>query len=216
VHEVLILESLRKQGYLAGGYFMENKQIIRKKILINKKFQFKFAAMIVATLFVMLALVEWDIFYTMKTILPKVFFMEEIRQDLTAFHLLLAVKSLVFMVLVAFISVYFSHRIAGPIYRLEKDLMQMVNEGDLTKQFHLREKDELKELAETLNTMTANLRTKLLSDEQFREESRTKIAEILKMLREKETISAEEKNVIILKAEEISNASNVSPVSFKI
>ena len=195
---------------------MENKQIIRKKILINKKFQFKFAAMIVATLFVMLALVEWDIFYTMKTILPKVFFMEEIRQDLTAFHLLLAVKSLVFMVLVAFISVYFSHRIAGPIYRLEKDLMQMVNEGDLTKQFHLREKDELKELAETLNTMTANLRTKLLSDEQFREESRTKIAEILKMLREKETISAEEKNVIILKAEEISNASNVSPVSFKI
>ncbi|MFA5779006.1 MAG: HAMP domain-containing protein [Elusimicrobiota bacterium] len=195
---------------------MENAQSIRKKILINKKFQFKYAAMIVGTLFVMVALVEWDIFYTMKTILPKVFFMEEIRQDLTAFHLLLAVKSLVFMVLVAFISVYFSHRIAGPIYRLEKDLLTMINEGDLTKQFRLREKDELKELAEALNTMTANLRTKLLSDEQFREEARIKISEILKILKEKETISAEEKNIIIAKAEEISNASNVSSVSFKI
>ncbi|HAX62195.1 MAG TPA: hypothetical protein DCX95_06570 [Elusimicrobia bacterium] len=195
---------------------MGNEQNIRKKILINKKFQFKYAAMIVGTLFVMVALIEWDIFYTMKTILPKVFFMEEIRQDLTAFHLLLAVKSLVFMVLVAFISVYFSHRIAGPIYRLEKDLLIMINEGDLTKQFRLREKDELKELAEALNTMTANLRTKLLSDEQFREEARIKIAEILKVLREKETISAEEKNIIIAKAEEISNASNVSSVSFKI
>ncbi|MBI5573249.1 MAG: HAMP domain-containing protein [Elusimicrobia bacterium] len=195
---------------------MGNEQSIRKKILINKKFQFKYAAMIVATLFVMVALVEWDIFYTMKTILPKVFFMEEIRQDLAAFHLLLAVKSLVFMVLVAFISVYFSHRIAGPIYRLEKDLLHMVNEGDLTKQFRLREKDELKELAEALNTMTANLRTKLLSDEQFREEARIKITEILKILKEKETISAEEKNIVIAKAEEISNASNVSSVSFKI
>lgn len=195
---------------------MENEQSIRKKILINKKFQFKYAAMIVGTLFVMVALVEWDIFYTMKTILPKVFFMEEIRQDLTAFHLLLAIKSFVFMVLVAFISVYFSHRIAGPIYRLEKDLLHMVNEGDLTKQFRLREKDELKELAEALNTMTANLRTKLLSDEQFREEARIKISEILKILREKETISAEEKNVIIAKAEEIANASNISSVNFKI
>jgi len=195
---------------------MGNEQSIRKKILINKKFQFKYAAMIVGTLFVMVVLVEWDIFYTMKTILPKVFFMEEIRQDLTAFHLLLAVKSLVFMVLVAFISVYFSHRIAGPIYRLEKDLLTMINEGDLTKQFRLREKDELKELAEALNTMTANLRTKLLSDEQFREEARTKISEILKILKEKETISAEEKNFLIAKAEEISNASNVSSVNFKI
>lgn len=195
---------------------MANEQSVRKKILINKKFQFKYAAMIVATLFVMVALVEWDIFYTMKTILPKVFFMEEIRQDLTAFHLLLAMKSLVFMVLVAFISVYFSHRIAGPIYRLEKDLIYMINEGDLTKQFRLREKDELKELAEALNTMTANLRTKLLSDEQFREEARTKISEILKILKEKETISAEEKNFLIAKAEEISNASNVSSVNFKI
>lgn len=195
---------------------MDNTTIKRKKILINKKFQFKYAAMIVGTLFVMVALVEWDIFYTMKTILPKVFFMEEIRQDLTAFHLLLAVKSLVFMVLIAFISVYFSHRIAGPIYRLEKDLLIMINEGDLTKQFRLREKDELKELAEALNTMTANLRTKLLSDEQFREETRMKISEVLKILREKEIISGEEKNTIISKAEEISNASYISPVSFKI
>ncbi|PKM92578.1 MAG: hypothetical protein CVU80_02620, partial [Elusimicrobia bacterium HGW-Elusimicrobia-4] len=166
---------------------MGNEQSVRKKILINKKFQFRYAAMIVSALFVMLVLVEWDIFYTMKTILPKVFFMEEIRQDLTAFHLLLAVKSLVFMVFVAFISVYFSHRIAGPIYRLTKDLLTMINDGDLTKQFRLREKDELKELAEALNTMTANLRTKLLSDEQFREETQTKISEILKVLREKET-----------------------------
>ncbi|MEW6556499.1 MAG: methyl-accepting chemotaxis protein [Elusimicrobiota bacterium] len=193
-----------------GGKFQ------RKQILINKKFQFKFAAVILVTLFVMLGLVEWDIFYTMKTILPKVFFMEEIRQDLTAFHLLLAVKSLVFMVLVAFISVYFSHRIAGPIYRLEKDLFRMIEESDLTRQFRLREKDELKELADALNTMTANLRTKLLADEQFREETRAQIDEIQKILKENETITSDNRNLILSKIEAISNASTVSPVSFKI
>ena len=92
----------------------------------------------------------------------------------------------------------------------------MIAEGDLTKQFQLRDKDELTELADALNSMTSNLRLKLLSDEQFREKTRMQITNILKILKEKETITPEEKKTIISKAESISKDSLVSPVSFKI
>lgn len=195
---------------------MEKNIPQRKKFLINKRFQFKYTAMLVGILILMIILVEWDIYYAIKTILQKVFFMEELRHDLTAFHFLVAVKFLVFMVFVAFMSIYFSHRIAGPVYRLEKNLMNMISEGDLTKQFCLRENDELKELAGALNTMTSNLRIKLLAEEEFREKTRVQINEILEIIKERETISKEDRTLIMDKIEALSNASKISPITFKI
>jgi methyl-accepting chemotaxis protein len=188
----------------------------RKNFLINKKFQFKYIALITGTLLLMVLLIEFDIYSTMKTILPKVLFTEEIRKDITAFNILLTIKSFVFIAIVAFMSIYFSHRITGPIYRLEKDLLLLISEGDLTKQFRLREKDELKEIAAALNAMITNFRTRLLVGEQFHEEAREQLTEVLKLLKEKETITSEDKNSIIKKVDSLLNYSMVSPVSFKI
>lgn len=188
----------------------------RKIFLINKRFQFKYTAIFVGILILMVILVEWDIYYAIKTMLQKVFLTEELRHDLTAFHFLVAVKFFIFMVFIAFMSIYFSHRIAGPVYRLEKNLLNMISEGDLTKQFCLREKDELKELADALNTMTSNLRLKLLSDEEFREKTRVQINEILEIIKEREIITKEDRILIIGKIEALSNASEISPITFKI
>jgi len=52
---------------------------------------------------------------------------------------------------------YVSHKIAGPLFRFEKDLSEIAG-GDLTKVIRLRRKDEVKEMAETLNRMTGSLR----------------------------------------------------------
>ena len=46
-----------------------------------------------------------------------------------------------------------SNRLAGPIYRLEKDIAK-VAQGDLSVRFRLRQKDELQSLAKILNDMT--------------------------------------------------------------
>jgi methyl-accepting chemotaxis protein len=45
-----------------------------------------------------------------------------------------------------------SHRIAGPLYRFEKDLGD-VSYGDLTKRIHIRKTDQLTELKEALNSL---------------------------------------------------------------
>lgn len=61
----------------------------------------------------------------------------------------------------SFVVLYLSHKIAGPLYRFEKELIEIA-EGDLTKVIHLRRKDEVTDMAESLNKMTASLRKRLL------------------------------------------------------
>ena len=51
-----------------------------------------------------------------------------------------------------FAALELSHRIAGPIYRLEKELTDRL-EGKKTGPIQLREKDELKQLADKINSL---------------------------------------------------------------
>ena len=66
--------------------------------------------------------------------------------------------SLATIVVVLFIS----HKIAGPLFRFEKELKE-IGEGDLTKVIRLREKDQITDMADSLNSMTANLRDRVLA-----------------------------------------------------
>ena len=50
------------------------------------------------------------------------------------------------------IFILLAHRIAGPLYRFEKDLSAM-GCGDLTKRINLRKSDQLTEVKEALNSM---------------------------------------------------------------
>lgn len=57
---------------------------------------------------------------------------------------------------IAVISVMFSHRIAGPLFRLEKSL-DAIASGDLTVNTRFRGMDQLSALADELNTMVRSL-----------------------------------------------------------
>jgi methyl-accepting chemotaxis protein len=57
-------------------------------------------------------------------------------------------------------AMFITHRIAGPLFRFEKTLDNML-EGNLDDAIHLRSKDEGKELAEKINTFNADLSAKL-------------------------------------------------------
>lgn len=59
------------------------------------------------------------------------------------------------------ITLFTSHRIAGPLYRMEKDVGS-VAAGDLTIRFGLRKMDEIKALAEGLDRMTQALRNQVV------------------------------------------------------
>jgi len=96
----------------------------------------------------------------------------EIGQSYRQFHvearnfldyLLPAVLGAISLAVIAslLIAIFFPHRIAGPLYRIEKDLTDHLGEGDLTARFKLRKGDEVEELAKTLNETVDKLRNRV-------------------------------------------------------
>lgn len=56
------------------------------------------------------------------------------------------------------VMVWYSHKIAGPLYRFEKSIDEMAS-GDLTSRFNLRSGDQLEELASRINSLSKRLDT---------------------------------------------------------
>ena len=95
--------------------------------------------------------------------------------------------------MVAFICIKITHAIAGPVYRMEH-VARSIGEGDLTNIIKLRHKDELKDLADSMNEMTMGLRNKVISlkegvasvkeslEAAQKQNDQTKIAEALNQL----------------------------------
>jgi len=58
------------------------------------------------------------------------------------------------------LALFFSHKIAGPLYRLKKEL-EAIGKGILVEDFHFRKKDQLQDLALSLSSMVKRLREKI-------------------------------------------------------
>lgn len=71
------------------------------------------------------------------------------------------IAELISILIVCFICIFVTHTIAGPVYRMEK-VSRSIGTGDLTNFIKLRPKDELKDLADSMNEMTMGLRNKVL------------------------------------------------------
>jgi methyl-accepting chemotaxis protein len=59
-----------------------------------------------------------------------------------------------------FITLFTSHRIAGPLYRIEKDVQEVMS-GNLKKGFSLRQGDEIIPIANALDSMNNFLKTEI-------------------------------------------------------
>ncbi len=72
---------------------------------------------------------------------------------------------------VIFITMHLTHRVAGPFFRFEKGLDEMMN-NDISKKIILRQKDEGKDLAQKINAFNFALSKQLL----FIDDQNSKIA----------------------------------------
>ncbi len=55
------------------------------------------------------------------------------------------------------LTLFISHKIAGPLYRFKKEL-KLIESGDLVSAFKIRDKDQLQDLATVLSSMKDNLK----------------------------------------------------------
>lgn len=138
-------------------------KIRRRKYLINKPLQFAYSGIAIWLLLVGIILAGTLTYYiTMNTILTR---MESSSAfSVQAYQLVREINSLLsrrigwllagLVVLTGGLEIFYMHRIAGPVYRMERTLREAL-EGKAFSPIRLREKDFFKGLAEALNRFMA-------------------------------------------------------------
>jgi len=138
---------------------MKNKAHERRRIRVvrmgfQRNFILKFCAVIILAALIITAIVYGLSMATATTAFENSRLVIKRTSDFILPLLLLS--SLVAIIAAGAIAIAMtllvSFRIAGPLYRLEKDVAE-VNKGNLGVEIRLRNKDELKDLAETLNQL---------------------------------------------------------------
>ena len=146
-------------------------QTRRRIFLLNRKFQLRFAfyvgSWLIALSFVYPLIISnlFDYFFSYLTLDPtgpELSFLAKSRQEL----LWALVTMQAGMVGLSFlISIFMSHRIAGPLDKLKK-FFQYAKEGDFTQELSFRQSDYFPELAAGYNEMVKSIqkRQRLKSD----------------------------------------------------
>lgn len=113
----------------------------------------------VAVLFLILVVIAGGLFYLLAN---KELSTEYYKAHSTLRHVMenllpwLLLVNFLGMVVVLFLAVFYTHRIAGPTYRIQQDLRK-IGQGILTTRVRTRKKDQLKELESEINKMTEEL-----------------------------------------------------------
>lgn len=140
----------------------------RRTYLIKTGLQLRYMGIIISTMLMVAFGVGWIIYHTSWSKIAN-------TPDLTLDKLSLIFDSVngvlvkwivVFIFVIAILSIFVSHKIAGPVYRLE-ETTRIIASGDLTYQIHLRHGDELGDLQEAFNKMSDSLRNMVAKDREI-------------------------------------------------
>ena len=139
----------------------ETRKFQRKTVLVKRALQLKYIGMVFLSVLVASLIVGGDVYYSLSRVM-----LTECPSSIDRviqFNSVLMVKITLYLGLMLLISLYVSHRFAGPIYRFEKSA-QTVGEGDLTHRVSLRIGDELNAHQEEFNGMVASLQALVQKD----------------------------------------------------
>ena len=133
----------------------------RKKYLVDRGIQFRFARFVIAFVFLASILTAFTIFFTtfmmlgekLAAVYPQGRLVEIFKSVYFAFF----VDMLVVLPIIFAGSIVFSHRIAGPLPKIYQALRHIGN-GNFDQRLVLRKRDELKELADVINETAQHLR----------------------------------------------------------
>ena len=131
---------------------MEHQKVVRKQFLVKRGFQLRFMALIIIAM-VLIALVTALSIYTavMQTLINQ-FHGENLALIQHAITYKLLIRSLLLIFAIAIISVFISHRVAGPVYKFERIIGELAS-GKKVEEIKLRKRDEFYELASAINRL---------------------------------------------------------------
>lgn len=145
-------------------------QFQRKTILIKKHLQYRYMALIFASVLLAFIIVGLDIVWTVSKVVNEHPMMQPLLEELSSMVPLFGLKIAMYMVMVLIVSAVVSHRMAGPIFKFEKSC-STVADGDLTHRVYLRQGDQLTDLQDHFNNMTGAVNEVVREYEKFRAEA---------------------------------------------
>ena len=139
----------------------------RRQYIIKKGLQFRYIGLVFGLALLASLVTGWTVFATgwhfLGEKLASVYPQGRLVYVLNATNLALIRNLLLISPLVFILALLFSHRIAGPVYRIGKTLEE-ISKGNLSLRIRLREGDELVDLADMINNLTENLNKTIVSD----------------------------------------------------
>lgn len=132
----------------------------RKRYLIKKGLQFRYIGVIFALVVLASIVAGYTVFATGWTLLGEkladVYPQGRLIHVFKTTNLILIRNLLLVSPLIFILGLLFSHKIAGPVYKIERTIYEIAK-GNLGLRIRLRKGDELWDLAEVINTMTETL-----------------------------------------------------------
>ena len=141
--------------------------VVRKKYFIKKEFQARFIMKFLLIILAGIIISTCILMALSQNTLTSSYHDSRLIIKNTSWAILPAVLytnliTLGLIVIAAIIvTLFISHKIAGPIFRFEKEL-ENIGHGDLTVKVSLRKKDQVTEIADRINTMTGQLHQKVM------------------------------------------------------
>lgn len=154
---------------------MGNPSYKRRIMIVDREFQFRFirrivllATLIVASSLSLLAIcyyVSLDIQTAIVQPLPlavgeNVPMIGESATILSVLFPVIVVSIAVTLAVTLVFGIIMSHRMAGPLFRIQRELKKMA-QGDLSGQVRLRKKDDFKSLAHAVNSLKSHWRDRI-------------------------------------------------------
>ena len=136
----------------------------RKKYLVKPKLQLKYLLLLALVMFVSAILIYYSFLNSLLTSpgmdqLSAGAAKNFVRSYNTGFFWAM----LIFAVVVLSGSIFYFHRLIGPIFFFEK-VMDKLKDGDFSVYVHHRKKDQTIELATSMNEAVSNVRTAVIED----------------------------------------------------
>jgi methyl-accepting chemotaxis protein len=129
----------------------------RKRVLTRKPFQLKYVVLAIAGFLVTIGLAQMSLYYQLARVVLQ-------QPQFTGVFAVAQHMNMVFFswfmlgtLIIVGGGIFISHRIVGPLQRLEEMLLK-VGQGDLSTEMRIRSKDEFKEVAVSFNSMLHGLR----------------------------------------------------------
>ncbi len=135
---------------------------LRTKWFMKHPIQAKYLLVVILAMLAPTLMIGFCLYHLLFYLLARqIAFPEAIMANLVPVldkvNALLAVALPVIAVTILIVAIVISHRFAGPIERLEKDLDRIL-EGDTQHKIHMRKKDDLRGIATRINALVARIK----------------------------------------------------------